>query len=205
MKFRHYLLSRDARIIIIFPALISSLTFYFFGEGVSLLCTASYSLIPIFFYRRKGALSIIALICASGISHFLYLRGYNLFGIKQENIFVSVTGAVFIALVFSFYSIIGRPVIRNLAEQAAPTLKSLPDYGTPKYNRVWQEISIVWIVSHLLKAVFIYSISHSSKNLIGISILLCGWPLALIMIWFSFTWPKYRWTTNKLRTGNKLS
>ncbi|MFJ5391596.1 MULTISPECIES: hypothetical protein [Pectobacterium] len=78
--------------------------------------------------RWQGYLPIIALILVSGLSHYLYLKGVILFDIHQESVFLSVSGAISTVIIFTIYSIKGRPVIQTLAEQATPALKTLPVY-----------------------------------------------------------------------------
>ncbi|XYQ55600.1 hypothetical protein ACS91J_04020 [Pectobacterium carotovorum] len=190
-----YLRSRDALLTIIMPMLIYNIAFWLGGAGVALLTTAVYSAALQYFSRQKGTLAIIGLILMSGFSHYLYLKGYNLLGIEHESVFLSISGAVSMVVVFGFYSLRGRPVIRALAEQATPTLKTLPVYDTPLYSRVWHEISLVWILVYLLKAIVIYTLSNSPQLPMDLIVLISGWPITLIMVTFSFQWPKYRWTS----------
>ncbi|MEQ9903576.1 hypothetical protein [Pectobacterium aroidearum] len=190
-----YLRSRDALLTIIMPIVIYNIAFWQGGAGVALLITAVYSGVLQYFSRQKGSLAIIALILMSGFSHYLYLKGYNLLGIEHESVFLSISGAVSMVVVFGFYSLRGRPVIRTLAEQATPTLKTLPVYDTPLYAKVWHEISLCWILVYLLKAIMIYTLSTFPQLPMDLIVIISGWPITLMMVAFSFQWPKYRWAS----------
>ncbi|WP_274713772.1 hypothetical protein [Xenorhabdus bovienii] len=119
-----------------------------------------------------------------------------MFNISQENVFLSISGALSVVVVFSFYSFMGQPVVQTMAEQAMPRLKDIPAYGTALYARVWHEVSIVWILVFLLKAFGVYMLSRQNSVPIDTIIFIGGWPLTLLMVMFSFRWPKYRWKSN---------
>ncbi|NLU15429.1 hypothetical protein [Serratia liquefaciens] len=197
----HYLLSRDARITIIAPIVLYNIAFWWGGAGLALLVTALYSGAVELLTKRSGSLSVIALILVSGFSHYVYLHGYAPFAIKKENVFLSVSGALSVVIVFAFYSLIGKPMVRTLAEQAMPMLKSIPAYGTPQYAKVWHEVSLAWILVFLLKAIGVYTLSHREDLPVDTIIFMSGWPLTLLMVWFSFYWPKYRWTSHLRAKG----
>ncbi|MEY4922664.1 MAG: hypothetical protein ACRCUG_03550 [Yersinia sp. (in: enterobacteria)] len=193
----HYLSSRDARITIIIPIMLYNIVFWWGGAGVALLVTALYSGTVELLNKRSGSLSVIALILVSGFSHYLYLHGYAPFAIKKENVFIAVSGAASVVMVFGIYSLMGRPVIRTLAEQAMPRLKNIPAYGTPQYARAWHEVSIAWLLVFLLKAVGVYVLSRREDLPLDTIIFMTGWPLTLLMVLFSFYWPKYRWASHQ--------
>ncbi|MDC9623450.1 hypothetical protein PSI22_17855 [Xenorhabdus sp. XENO-7] len=196
MTIWHYLLSRDALMTIIIPIVLYNIIFWIMGAGIAVLMVALYSGGVQLFSRRRGSLAIIALIIVSGVSHYLYLHGYTLFNISKENVFLSISGALSVVVVFSFYSFMGQPVIQTMAEQAMPRLKNIPAYGTALYTRVWHEVSIVWMLVFLLKAFGIYMLSRQNSVPIDTIIFIGGWPLTLLMVMFSFRWPKYRWKSN---------
>lgn len=191
-----YLRSRDALLTIIIPVILYNIAFLQWGAGIALLITAIYSGVLQLFSRWQGYLPIIALILVSGLSHYLYLEGVMLLGIHQESVFLSISGALSTVIVFAIYSIKGRPVIQILAEQATPDLKTLPVYGTPQYVRVWNEVSLVWILVYLVKAIIIYLLSLQPGLPMDTLVLISGWPLTLLLVIFSFRWPKHRWTSH---------
>ncbi|WP_108649572.1 hypothetical protein [Dongshaea marina] len=190
-----YLLSRDARMTIILPIIIYNASFWLWSAGAALVLTALYSGVVELYAKERSSLSIVLLILVSGVCHYLYLHGYTLLGIRQESVFLSVSGALSVVVVFMFYSFIGRPFIRGLAEKSMPRLKTIPAYGTPAYSKVWRELSFLWIVIYLIKAVFIYQVSYHKGLPVELFVLLAGWPLTLAMVFFSFYWPKYRWSS----------
>ncbi|CDG98189.1 conserved membrane hypothetical protein [Xenorhabdus bovienii str. puntauvense] len=196
MTIWHYLLSRDALMTIIIPIVLYNIMFWVMGTGIAVLMVALYSGGVQLFSRRRGSLAIIVLIMVSGVSHYLYLHGYALFNISKENVFLSISGALSVVVVFSFYSFMGQPVVQTMAEQAMPRLKDIPAYGTALYARVWHEVSIVWILVFLLKAFGVYMLSCQNSVSIDTIIFIGGWPLTLLMVMFSFRWPKYRWKSN---------
>ncbi|MEF9678283.1 hypothetical protein ABRQ00_05610 [Pectobacterium aroidearum] len=191
-----YLRSRDALLTIIIPVILYNIAFLQWGAGIALLITAIYSGVLQLFSRWQGYLPIIALILVSGLSHYLYLKGVMLLGIHQESVFLSISGALSTVIIFAIYSIKGRPVIQILAEQATPDLKTLPVYGTPQYVRVWNEVSLVWILVYLVKAIIIYLLSLQPGLPMDTLVLISGWPLTLLLVIFSFRWPKHRWTSH---------
>ncbi|MBN3144094.1 hypothetical protein [Pectobacterium brasiliense] len=190
-----YLVSRDALLTIIIPVVMYNIAFLQWGAGVALLITAIYSGVLQLISRWQGYLPIIALILVSGLSHYLYLEGIILFDIHQESVFLSVSGAISTVIIFTIYSIKGHPVIQTLAEQATPALKTLPVYSTPQYVRVWNEVSLVWILVYLVKAIIIYLLSRQPGLPMDTLVLISGWPLTLLLVIFSFRWPKYRWSS----------
>ncbi|SBS34227.1 hypothetical protein MSP8887_02106 [Marinomonas spartinae] len=194
----NYLMSPEARLTIIIPILIYNIAFWWLGAGMAVVLTACYSGLLEVFSKRPGSFSIISIILVSGIIHYFYLNGYSFFGIDKEGVFLSVGGAISVVLVFSFYSLIGRPVIRTQAENAMPRLTQLSSYGTPKYCRVWQEISLVWVLVYIVKAVMVIFIYKTQPSLSNDFVFVFSWPLTLIMIAFSIYWPKLRWSTTKI-------
>lgn len=190
-----YLLSTEARLTIIIPIVIYNLAFWFSGAGTALLLTACYSGLLELFSKQAKSLSIIALILISGSAHFLYLNGFTFFGIEQESVFLSVGGSITVIFVFSFYAIIGRPVIRTQAENALPSLKQSPFYGTAKYDRVWQEVSFVWIIAYGLKGVLVVLLSQDMPTYANSAVFFGAWPLTLLLIVFSYYWPDFRWSS----------
>ncbi|CAM3687457.1 hypothetical protein [Xenorhabdus thuongxuanensis] len=197
MTIWHYLLSRDAIMTIIIPIVLYNIMFWIMGVGTAVLTVAFYSGGVQLVSRQRSSLAIAVFIMVSGSSHYLYLHGYTLFNISKENVFLSVSGALSVVVVFSFYSLMGQPIIRTIAEKAMPRLKSIPAYGTTLYTRVWHEVTIGWILIFLLKAMGIYILSRQSSVPIDVIIFISGWPLTFLMILFSFHWPKYRWKSNK--------
>lgn len=197
-----YLLSSEARLTIIVPITIYNAIFWTLGAGLALIVTACYSAVLEMFCKRSGSLSIIALILVSGSVHYLYLHGYRFFGINQESVLLSVGGSLSIILVFGFYSLIGRPVVRTQAENALPRLTQLSVYGTTQYAKVWQEISLVWIIAYTVKAILVVKFSHDLPDYTDYFVFVGAWPLTLAMISFSFYWPSYRWASEKV---NQLS
>jgi len=193
-----YLMSSEARLTIIIPILIYNIAFWKFGAGMAVILTACYSGLLEVFSKRPGSFSIISIIIVSGVIHYLYLNGHTFFGINEEGVFLSVGGAFSVVLVFGFYSLIGRPVIRTQAENAMPRLTQLPSYGTPKYCRVWQEISLVWMLIYALKVGVVIFVYKTQPHLSNDFVFLFSWPLTLIMIAFSVYWPKLRWSTTRV-------
>lgn len=189
-----YLMSSEAKLTIIIPIIIYNIAFWTLGAGAALIITACYSGLLEMFSKRVGSLAIIALILVSGTIHYLYIKGYTFFGLNQEAVFLSVGGSLSVVLVFGFYSLIGKPVVRTQAENAIPELTQLSFYGTKKYTQVWQEISLVWIITYVLKAIFIVFLSKHYPELTNRFVFMGAWPLTLLMIVFSFYWPKCRWT-----------
>ncbi|CDG22542.1 conserved membrane protein of unknown function [Xenorhabdus poinarii G6] len=196
MTIWHYLLSRDGVMTIIIPIVLYNIMFWIMGVGIAVLTVVLYSGVVQLVSRQRGSLSIVVLIVVSGGSHYLYLHGYTLFNISEENVFLSVSGALTVVVVFSFYSLIRLPIIQIIAEQAMPRLKSIPAYGTALYTRVWHEVTVAWILVFSLKAMGIYILSRQSNIPIDIIIFISGWPLTFLMILFSFRWAKYRWKSN---------
>ncbi|MCL9779885.1 hypothetical protein M9194_00365 [Vibrio sp. S4M6] len=189
-----YLMSPEARLTIIIPILLYNIMFWMSGVGAALLVTAFYSAIVELFSKKSGSLSIIALILVSGGIHYLYLHGYTLFGIHSESVFLSLAGSLSVIVVFGFYSLIGKPVVRTLAENARPKLFQLPVYGTKKYIKVWQEVSLGWILAYAVKGLAVILFAKDMPNFVDYFVFIGAWPLTLVMIAFSIYWPSYRWS-----------
>ncbi|MDX8000038.1 hypothetical protein FE394_12695 [Xenorhabdus sp. Reich] len=197
MSIWRYLVSRDAVMTIVIPIALYNIAFRFGGVGAALLLTSLYSIILKFISKTQGVWVVIVLLLVSGISHYLYIHGHTLFDIKNEEIFRSVSGAASVVAVFGFYSLLGRPAVQRMAEQAMPRLKTISIYGTPLYTNVWHEVSITWILVYLFKAAGLYVISDKHSFPIDDIIFFCGSPLTLLMVLFSFYWPRYRWRSNR--------
>ncbi|NLU99090.1 hypothetical protein B6N13_13485 [Marinomonas sp. UCMA 3892] len=195
-----YFLSPEARLTIIIPVILYNIAFWSLGAGAALLLTACYSGFLELFSKQAQSLSIIALILISGCAHFLYLNGFTFFEIKQESVFLSVGGSITVIMVFSFYSLIGRPVVRTQAENALPSLKLSPFYGTAKYDRVWQEVSLAWILTYGLKGVLVVILSKDMPHYSDFAVFFGAWPLTLLLIIFSYYWPSFRWSSLKTET-----
>ena len=197
MGISSYLLSREARMTIIIPILIYNIAFWVLGAGLALIITACYSAALEMFSRRTGSLAIIALILTSGCVHYLYLHGYRFLAIGEESVLLSVGGSLSVILVFGFYSFIGRPVVRTQAENALPRLTQMSVYGTPKYARVWQEVSLAWMFAYAVKALLVVVLASDLPNYADYFVFVGAWPLTIAMICFSFYWPSFRLASEK--------
>ncbi|KLU15818.1 MULTISPECIES: hypothetical protein [Xenorhabdus] len=192
--FLHYLHSRAALLNIIIPLALYYGVLYLIGIGTALLASAVWAaFLALQSKNRQATLAIVLMILLSGLCHYLFLYHFALLPVQREDVFLSLNGALTVAVVFLFYSLRGEPVIRTLAEQARPQLKTLNIYGSPVYFRVWQEMSLMWIVVYLCKAILVYLLYRLHNPLLDIFLFVVGWPLVLVMIFFSVRWPRYRW------------
>ncbi|WP_312979548.1 hypothetical protein [Atlantibacter sp.] len=194
--FLHYLRSRAAILNIVIPLALYYGALYRVGIGAALIASAVWAtLLALQSNNRKATLAVVLMLLLSGCCHYLFLRQPTWLPVLREDVFLSLTGALTVAVVFLFYSLRGAPVIQTFAEQARPQLTTLNIYGTPAYRRVWQEISLTWIFVYLSKALLVYLLYHFHSPLLNTSLLVVGWPLTLAMIFFSVRWPHYRWQT----------
>lgn len=192
--FLHYLRSRSAMLNIVIPLVLYYGALYSMGIGSALVVSAAWATFLVLKNRdRQATLAIVLMILLSGCCHYFFLRQPAWLPVQREDVFLSLTSALTVAVVFLFYSLRGTPVILTLAEQARPELTTLSIYGTPTYRRVWQEISLTWIVVYFGKALLVYLLYHFQSPLLNPSLLVVGWPLTLVMIFFSVRWPRYRW------------
>ncbi|PHM35744.1 hypothetical protein [Xenorhabdus innexi] len=125
-----YLISRDVILSMIIPIILYHAAFWLGGVGSAVLLTTIYSVILRVINSTQSIWVVIALLLVSGLNHYLYtlsysLLGYTLFDIKREDVFRSVSGAASLVAVFCFYSLIGRPAAKTMAEQAMPQLKTI--------------------------------------------------------------------------------
>lgn len=193
-SFWRYLRSRAALLNIMAPLALYNGAFFLSGVGMAVLLSAIWAgVLALRSGDRQATLSVALMILLSGASHYLFLRHPAWLPIRQEAVFLSLSGALTVAIVFLCYSLRGRPVVRTLAEQALPKLTTLPVYGTPAYDRVWQEVSLTWVMIYLLKTALVYGLYRHAVPWLATFLLLAGWPLTLGMIFFSIRWPRYRW------------
>ncbi|AUH01473.1 hypothetical protein CWC46_17655 [Prodigiosinella confusarubida] len=194
LTFWRYLSSRAALLNIIIPLALYNGALYFSGAGMALLVSAIWAgVLAVLSGDRQATLSVALMILLSGASHYVFLLHPAWLPIQREAVFLALSGALTVTVVFLCYSLRGRPIVRTLAEQAIPTLTTLSVYGTPAYARVWQEVSLAWVTVYLLKAALIYGLYRLTSTWLDAFLLLAGWPLTLAMIFFSFRWPRYRW------------
>ncbi|PHM67798.1 hypothetical protein Xsto_00088 [Xenorhabdus stockiae] len=199
-----YLISRDVMLNMIIPIILYHVAFSVGGVSTALLLTTIYSVILKIISKTQSLWVVIALLLVSGLSHYLYIHGYTLFDKKLEEVFGSISSAASLVAVFCFYSLIGKPAAKTMAEQAMPGLKTISVYGKPIYDRVWHEVSIAWILVYLSKAIGIYLLANRAGFPIDTMITFCGTPLTILMILFSFYWPRYRWRSyRKKQERNK--
>ncbi|OTA21553.1 hypothetical protein Xbed_00299 [Xenorhabdus beddingii] len=192
--FLHYLRSPVALLNIIVPLALYHGALYLFGIGTALLISAGWaSFLALQSKNRQATLAVVLMILLSGLCHYLFLRHPAWLPVQREDVFLSLSSALTIAVVFLFYSLRGEPVIQTLAEQARPQLRTLNIYGSPAYFRVWQEISLTWVAVYLCKAILVYLLYYLHSSLLNTSLPVVGWPLTLAMIFFSVRWPRYRW------------
>lgn len=199
--FLHYLSSRAAMLNIVVPLMLYYGALYSIGIDAALLASAGWAVfLALQSNNRQATLSVVLMVLLSGFCHFVFLRHPAWLPVQREDVFLSLTGALTVAGVFSLYSLCGTPVIQTFAEQARPQLTTLNIYGTPIYRRVWQEISLTWIAVYLGKAMLIYLLYHFHSSSLNTSLFVVGWPLMLAMIFFSVRWPRYRWQAKAQRT-----
>jgi len=86
------------------------------------------------------------------------------------------------------------------AEQSRPQLTELSIYGSPQYQRVWQEISLTWVIVYLFKAILIYLLYYLNNTSLSLALFIASWPLTIAMIFFSVRWPRYRWYRSSDKT-----
>lgn len=195
--FLHYLCSRAALLNVVIPVVLYNGALYLFNIDVAMLASAIWAcIIAIQSKNRKATLSVALMILLAGACHYLFVHHPTWLPVQREDAFLSLSSATTVVVVFLFYSLCGQPVIQTLAEQARPQLTEMSIYGSPAYLRVWQEISLTWIVIYLLKAISVYILYHSQHgSLLNYFLLFASWPLMLFMIFFSVRWPRYRWHT----------
>lgn len=192
--FLHYLSSRAAMLNIVVPLVLYNGALYSVGIDAALLVSAAWAaFLALQSNNRQATLSVVLMVLLAGFCHLLFLRHPAWLPVQREDVFLSLSGAVTVAVVFLFYALRGKPVIQTFAEQARPQLTTLTIYGTPTYRRVWQEISLTWIAVYFGKAMLIYLLYHFHSTSLNTSLLVVGWPLMLAMIFFSVRWPRYRW------------
>ncbi|MCL1123239.1 hypothetical protein [Shewanella surugensis] len=188
-----YLTSRNALETILFPIVIYSLLFWSLGAGWAVIGTAAYGVCVALIREENSSISVVLLLLFSGGFHYAFSKGFTPLGISEESVFLSVTSALTTIVVFSVYSIINRPIIRVLAESGMPQLKSLPIHGTRLYNRVWHEVSLVWIIATIFKLLAVLVCYKEGLNSMDFLVFLFSWPYTLALIAFSVKWPKKRW------------
>ncbi len=192
--FLHYLRSRAAMLNIIIPLTLYYGAEYCFGIGAALLASACWAVfLALQSKNRQTTLAVAVMILLSGLGHFLFTHYDSWLPVQREDVFISLTGGLTVAVVFLFYSLQGKPVIQTFAEQARPQLQTMNIYGSPAYIRVWQEISLIWVAIFLGKTVVVYLLYHYHSPLLNTFLALAGWPLTLMMIFISIRWPRYRW------------
>jgi len=192
--FLNYLFSRAALMNIVLPLVLYYVGFYLFDIGVALILSAAWAVfLAIQVKNRQTTLSVALMILLSGACHYLFLQHPAWLPIQQEDVFLSITGSLTVVVVFLFYSLRGQPVIQKFAEQARPQLTELSIYGSPQYQRVWQEISLAWVIIYLFKAILIYLLYHFNNTSLSLILFIASWPLTISMIFFSVRWPRYRW------------
>lgn len=188
-----YLTSRSALETIIVPIMLYSAVFWSIGAGWAVISTAIYGVFIALIRQGDNTLSVVLLLLFSGGCHYAFSEGFTPFGITQESVFLSVSGAFSMLVILSAYSLMNRPMIKSLAESGLPYLKTLPIRETALYHRVWHEVSMVWIIAQIVKFIVVLVWVHEGGHSVDTIVFLFSWPYTVVLIVFSVKWPKTRW------------
>ncbi|MDF2154572.1 hypothetical protein [Vibrio sp. CAU 1672] len=96
------------------------------------------------------------------------------------------------ALVFLLFALVNKPLPRLFAEVAQPDLKQWDFSQAVHYQRIWHEVSMVWVLGYLGKATVFIAFHPLNESDLAILTIILGWPLHVGLLMFSVPYVNFR-------------
>ncbi|HJO93724.1 MAG TPA: hypothetical protein QF753_10020 [Victivallales bacterium] len=91
-------------------------------------------------------------------------------------------------------NLLDKPIWQLFAEKADPKLLEWKFRESYLYKKIWKEVSNIWLLSFVIKAVIIYlSMKFLTSNELGNVYIIMGTPFAIFIICIGIWYPKHRW------------
>ncbi|MCE0558385.1 hypothetical protein [Motilimonas sp. E26] len=176
------LLSRDAFLSMILPALLYLGVYHYAGLLYAVLVSGIYGIVISLTLKSLGPIALV--FALFGLIELLIVT-FTPAGWLVDVVFIQVlAGAVKSALVFLIFSLLGKPIPRLFAELGSPELKAWEFSQTPRYQQIWQQASAIWIVAYSLKAALLWLAYPIEEATLATVKVVSGWPLhaALLVV-----------------------
>jgi hypothetical protein len=99
-----------------------------------------------------------------------------------------------------------KPLIQVFVDTM--NISEIPDFirRTPYYRKAWFGVTLVWGIVNLTEAGLLIYFSHHNHEMIRVVSNVSGWPVMMILLIFSFWYPKFYWGSriHKIQEYNNL-
>lgn len=177
------LFNREAFLSMIFPALIYALTYKVWGLTEAVLVSGVYAFLVSF--TLKSTKYITFIFALFGLFEIVIVAIVPETWLLETVFIKALVGAFQTSIVFLVFSMMGKPIPQLFAEVASPDLKSWDFSQTVNYRKIWQKVSMIWIMAYLLKAFILIGFYPVDEDTMVALNLTLGWPLHIGLIVFS--------------------
>ncbi len=182
------LLNKTALLTVFLPSLCYLYLTQFVGLLVATVVLALYSIIVDLYFKIMGkfvyvllAFSVMDLVISIWVSE-QYLQ--TMLALKVQ-IYAGQS-----ALVFLVFTQLKKPVPMLMAEAFAPALRNLKGQNAQGYIRVWQQVSTVWVIAFVAKAIVFHFSDGFSEATFALINSLAGWPLHIGLVYFAIAYSR---------------
>lgn len=149
--------------------------------------------IDLLLFRQRNFVIYILLVV--GVIELLAIRFVPNEFIAEVLAYKVSFGALQNAVVFILFSFFNHPIPKIMAERFSPELLMWEEYKKPHYQKVWQEISLVWVLVCIVKSLIFFCMATvATESQVAITSQLLSWPIFASLIYFSLYWSNKRWT-----------
>ncbi len=97
-------------------------------------------------------------------------------------------------IIIIILNLLDKPIWQLFAEKASPKLLEWKFRKNYYYKKIWKEVSNIWLISFVIKAVIIYlSMKFLTSKELGNVYIIMGTPFAIIIICIGIWYPQHRW------------
>ncbi|KDM93471.1 DUF3159 domain-containing protein [Photobacterium galatheae] len=172
--------SRDSMLTILLPSLLYLVVYHYADLRWAVAAASVYGVVMTFLRRDLGLISLA--FALSGLIELFIIAIVPRGLIAEAVLFKIALGSLSTAVVFIVFSLLKQPIPMLIAEVSTPSLKESRETMNVPSLTTWQQVSSIWIVSNLVKCIFLLSRDSVSERDLAAYTVILGWPLYVVLI-----------------------
>jgi hypothetical protein len=100
------------------------------------------------------------------------------------------------ALLFLLSLFTSKPLVLFMIEKEAIEKMNIKIRKSSYFVKAWNKVTITWGIAFLIESMLLTYLRVTKSSLEAPLDFLFGWPLILILLFFSVMFPKWYWTKN---------
>nr|WP_284694832.1 hypothetical protein [Photobacterium galatheae] len=165
---------------ILLPSLLYLVVYHYADLRWAVAAASVYGVVMTFLRRDLGLISLA--FALSGLIELFIIAIVPRGLIAEAVLFKIALGSLSTAVVFIVFSLLKQPIPMLIAEVSTPSLKESRETMNVPSLTTWQQVSSIWIVSNLVKCIFLLSRDSVSERDLAAYTVILGWPLYVVLI-----------------------